>query len=112
MDKHTEIETIKATIEKLGKDSYLGPWLASVLANVEQEILSDIIPCIVPSDTRQRCGGIYREHMEMIKRSTDMHEATMQRDREQLEKERQRFEKHQDEFMNALRVCEHRIQEI
>lgn len=42
--KQQEIEILRSAIKQLGADSYLGPWLSSVAAEVEQMIRSDYFP--------------------------------------------------------------------
>lgn len=44
MTKRAEIEILRNAITALGTDSYLGPWLASVVAEVEAQIRSDYFP--------------------------------------------------------------------
>lgn len=46
MTKQQEIEVLNKTIAALGADSYLGPWLAEVRAEVESNIRSDYFPII------------------------------------------------------------------
>lgn len=44
MDKHTEIEILRAAVRELGHDSYCGPWLASQIALIERDLASDTPP--------------------------------------------------------------------
>ena len=44
MTKENEIAILDEAITKLGKDSYLGPWLSSVRSEVNAFIKSDICP--------------------------------------------------------------------
>lgn len=44
MNKSTEIQILREAAEKLGPNSYCGPWLLSVLGEVEQEIRADFMP--------------------------------------------------------------------
>lgn len=44
--KAEELEILEAAIEQLGPDSYLGPWLTQVRAEVESAIRSDYFPAI------------------------------------------------------------------
>lgn len=44
MTKSQEIEILLETAAKLGKNSYCGPWLASVAEEVRSEIRSDFMP--------------------------------------------------------------------
>ncbi len=44
MTKTQEIEILRETIAKLGKDSYCGAWLADQLPSIESSITSDYPP--------------------------------------------------------------------
>lgn len=56
MNKQQEILILKATAAKLGKDSYLGPWIESIVAEVESMIKSDIFPDVNLSETAHKCS--------------------------------------------------------
>lgn len=59
MTKAQEIEIIKAAAEKLGPDSYLGPWLAEQLPALEMDLRAD---CFTRAMT-------YREAQEFTERT-------------------------------------------
>ena len=44
MTKSQEIEILRDTIAKLGRDSYLGPWLADQMPSIESALASDYPP--------------------------------------------------------------------
>lgn len=44
MTKDQEINILKSTIEQLGNDSYLGPWLRAQLPEIESSLASDLLP--------------------------------------------------------------------
>lgn len=44
MTKSEEIETLRDTIAKLGRDSYCGAWLADQLPSIESALASDYLP--------------------------------------------------------------------
>lgn len=44
MTKQQELELVRALADRLGPDSYCGPWLASVLPEVEWEMRNDYPP--------------------------------------------------------------------
>lgn len=50
MNKRDELNTIRETAHKLGADSYLGPWLDSVAAELEALILADMQPHLTLAD--------------------------------------------------------------
>ena len=71
MTKANELSVLDAAIEKLGAASYLGPWLASVRAEVERDVRSDLQPMYLPSaalkdavDIIQAAGDVAAERRE------------------------------------------------
>jgi hypothetical protein len=59
MTKQNELETLLQCANKLGGDSYCGPWLMDQIPFIESDIRSDIIPTQSWSETR-------RLHDEML----------------------------------------------
>ena len=57
MTKQQEIEVLNKAIAALGPDSYLGPWLAEVRAEVESNIRSDFFPQITIAAGQQCAKG-------------------------------------------------------
>lgn len=53
MTKAQEIEILNETIRTLGDESYIGPWLKSVLASVESDVRNDFHPQATIADTRK-----------------------------------------------------------
>ena len=53
MNKQDEIETLRKTAEKLGENSYCGPWLLDQLPQIEQDIRSDFFPQITWTESRR-----------------------------------------------------------
>lgn len=53
--KNQELDILRDAIAKLGPDSYLGPWLSSVIHSVESDIRSDMYPLITIPVARQQC---------------------------------------------------------
>lgn len=51
MTKQQELAVLDGAIEKLGADSYLGPWLSQIRAEVESNIRSDFFPQITLKDS-------------------------------------------------------------
>jgi hypothetical protein len=51
MTKSTELEILRDAVAKLGPDSYCGPWLQSVLLEVEHDLRCDIIPTVTLAGT-------------------------------------------------------------
>lgn len=55
MLKAQEIQILRDAIERLGNDSYCGPWLTSVLYEVESDIRSDMMPAATIKATQAEC---------------------------------------------------------
>ena len=53
MTKNDEIQILLACAEKLGRDSYCGPWLADQIPFVESDMRSDILPTPTWSESRR-----------------------------------------------------------
>jgi cell division septum initiation protein DivIVA len=75
MTKAQEIDIIQDAIQKLGDDSYIGPWLKSVVAEVEQSIRSDFFPTILPSETQKQCAEMRKEASQHAKHTIELAEA-------------------------------------
>ncbi len=59
--KAEEIEILTAAARQLGESSYCGPWLYSIIPEIEDSIKSDLLPAISwierqTEDTRQRAA--------------------------------------------------------
>lgn len=46
MTKNDELLVLEDAINKLGRDSYLGPWLKEIKAELTRDIENDFFPCI------------------------------------------------------------------
>ena len=53
MTKNDELEALRKTAEKLGANSYCGPWLLDQIPQIEQDIRSDYFPQITWSESRR-----------------------------------------------------------
>lgn len=53
MTKNDELETLRKAAEKLGTNSYCGPWLLDQLPQIEQDIRSDFFPQITWAESRR-----------------------------------------------------------
>lgn len=67
MNKQQEIETLRKTAEKLGADSYCGPWLLDQLPQIEMDIRSDYFPQITWAESRR----IQEQHIADAKAQAD-----------------------------------------
>jgi hypothetical protein len=59
MNKQAEIQIIEEAINKLGEDSYLGPWLAEIKLELESMIKCDFLPEISLKGTAERIAKKY-----------------------------------------------------
>lgn len=59
--KKEELEILEYAIAKLGKKSYLGPWLLSVRHELEAMMRADSFPCISLSEAREDALQIVKE---------------------------------------------------
>lgn len=55
MTKQDEMQILNNAIVQLGADSYLGPWLSSVRAEVTATIESDFFPTVSLNQTARDC---------------------------------------------------------
>ena len=60
MTKASELRVLDKAIAELGTDSYLGPWLASVRANVDADMRSDFVPMLLPRDAENMAAEIVK----------------------------------------------------
>lgn len=61
MTKAQELQILDKAIQQLGPDSYLGPWLTEVRAEVAASITSDIVPVVTLAAARQTAGALLEE---------------------------------------------------
>ena len=55
MTKDAELAVLKDAIKKLGQDSYCGPWLQSVLGEVECDMRNDLPVSPTLNETQLKC---------------------------------------------------------
>ena len=63
MTKNDELETLRKTAEKLGENSYCGPWLLDQIPQIEQDIRSDFFPLTTWTESRR----IQEQHLANAK---------------------------------------------
>lgn len=56
MNKQTEIQILREAADRLGSDSYCGPWLRQQIAFVESAIRSDFFPDVDLNRSREVCA--------------------------------------------------------
>lgn len=64
MTKNAELAILDEAIAKLGKQSYLGPWLADVREHVERDIRSDLPVSATLSESQAFAAGIVSDARE------------------------------------------------
>ena len=105
MTKSDEIQILRNTIAKLGKDSYCGAWLADQLPSIESAIASDYPPEIYAFSITET-----RKQAEIIL-SAAKH-ASMKLERDSVAQSKARFDAADNEikrkvegFRDILREC-------
>jgi hypothetical protein len=83
MYKQDELAILDSAISKLGNDSYLGPWLMSVKAEVERDITSDFIPTASIQESRRQCVSM----LESTKKESDKRIEDAKKESERILKE-------------------------
>lgn len=84
MTKQQEILRLNATIKALGPDSYLGPWLATVRAEVESNIRSDMFPTILPSEIKAQADNEAKNIIERAEQKAKLMVMDAEREVEKL----------------------------
>jgi hypothetical protein len=95
VNKQTELSILDAAIQKLTADSYLGPWLASVRAEVERDIISDILPSLTLADA-VKAGKAKADEILAAER------AALAKERKEFEAEKREFERVKEQARQAL----------
>ena len=95
MTKQDEIETLRKTAEKLGANSYCGPWLLDQLPQIEQDIRSDYFPQITWAESRR----IQDQHIANAKAQAEF---MLKQAKEKAERMIQDAEKHSKQVRASL----------
>ena len=88
MTKEDEIEIIQNAARKLGKDSYLGPWLERAIPFLKHEIEQDIFPLSYGEGERiaqSRVSDAEKSACEIIKSAVNEADAIAKRAKRDLE---------------------------
>jgi len=85
MTKSQELQIIREAIEKLGVNSYCGPWLADQIPSIESAIASDYLPEAYAFSIRE--ANIHSE--KIVKLATDEAAAIEKRAKSEAEKIRE-----------------------
>jgi cell division septum initiation protein DivIVA len=78
MTKNEEIKILKEAADKLGHDSYLGPWLVSIMAELSMMIQSDLLPSISLKGAVEGAESLRKNILEeaSYKANKILHDAT------------------------------------
>ena len=105
MTKSQELQILRDTIAKLGRDSYCGAWLADQLPSIESAITSDY-----PPETYAFSISESRKQAEVI--LSEAKHASMKLERDSVAQSKARFDAADKElkrkvegFRNILREC-------
>jgi hypothetical protein len=71
MTKKQETQALQSFTESLPKDTYLRPWLESILLEVEREIRSDFPVSPSIPQARAECEGLRMETKQLCARSIE-----------------------------------------
>ena len=94
MTKAKELEVLDQTIEKLGEDSYLGPWLKQVKFEVEQMVRSDIFPTVNLTESARQAQEIKDEALAMsVKMVQQAADRVIESDK--------KIEKYRNDYLNS-----------
>ena len=61
MTKNEELYILSKAAADLGTDSYLGPWLTSIIGELERDLRSDFLPVLSLFEARYRADNALRE---------------------------------------------------
>ena len=67
MTKQQEIDILAAAADKLGADSYCGPWLRDQIPFVERDMRSDILPTFSWTE----CRRLHEGHLALAKEQAE-----------------------------------------
>jgi hypothetical protein len=107
--KAQEIEILEETIQKLTPNSYLGPWLVEVKAELQAMMAADSFPCVSLTESAEQAERITAQAERKAEQivTNAKHEAES---RETLtERERERARTLIREATNALLAIEERL---
>ena len=95
MTKQDEIETLRKTAEKLGANSYCGPWLLDQIPQIEQDIRSDFFPQTTWAESRR----IQEQHLANAKTQAEF---LLKQAKEKADRMIQDAEKHSAQVRASL----------
>lgn len=98
MTKSQEIEILRDTIARLGRDSYCGAWLADQLPAIEMAITSDCLPEVYAFSIRE--ANIHSE--KIIKLATDESAQILTDARKEADQIRSKANRFDDEIRAEL----------
>jgi len=116
MNRDQEISEMVQLALRLGPNSYLGPWITSILPTLRQDMMSDIIPTVTIAETieqaHQRAKGIVdaaTTDAAKIGRAASLKMQEAERALEDAKRERDHAQRERDSILTALAVAEREI---
>lgn len=94
MSKAKEIEILRECVERLGRDSYCGPWLKDQIPFIEHDMRCDIFPTPTWTESRMR-------HDNHLALANDAAERLVKSAKEEAE----RIKKEAAEYAKKLRIA-------
>ena len=109
MTKQHEIESLKAFALSLPMDSYLRPWIESVIPQVESEIRSDFYPSPSISETRKFCEA----EIKFARTQADgIKQAAVEQAKKHLKEADDRYDRITRSIYDVVHSCERSLQGI
>lgn len=113
MNKRQELEVLADAIAKLGPDSYLGPWLLNISAEVKRAIWSDFLPELSLAQAKADCDNMRREAKSVLDKAhqsaKDIIEAGHRTVRANNEIAKLDVNKAIEGAIKALRECQYQV---
>ena len=106
MSKAQEIEILRECVEKLGRDSYCGPWLQDQIPFIEHDMRCDILPTPTWTESRQ----LHEGHLALAKDQAARLVKAAEGEAERIKKEAADYAKNLR--IAALNAVERAIREI
>lgn len=116
MNKATELEILRDAVRRLGTDSYCGPWLDSVLQEVERDMRCDFIPAATMGDTAKQCAELVKvaeERAAELQAHAKRHaDRTIKEAEAQVQPMRDRVNAMRARLAETLRTAERQLWEV
>jgi len=116
MNRDQEISEMVQLALRLGPNSYLGPWITSILPTLRQDMMSDVLPTVTIAETinnaHQRAAAILnvaQSDAANLGRAARLKMQEAERVLEDAKRERDHAQRERDSILTALAVAEREI---